>query len=115
MNRHSNDLRIRVVKHAKLNGKLKTAKLFKIARQTVYDWLELDRQGKLKEVVKYQTRKSKLDYSKIEEFVNQHPDLYYREIGEHFHTSDENIRKILKKLNYTVKKNKRYTVKRIKS
>jgi transposase len=114
MNRYSNDLRIRAVKYAKTHSKSDTLKAFKIARQTLYDWLKLDVQGKLEDVVRYQTKKSKLSYTEIEKFTNDNPDLYYHEIGNHFNTSDENIRRILKKLNFTVKKNKRSTRKQIK-
>lgn len=115
MNRHSNDLRVRAVKYAKTHNKSKAAKVFKIARQTIYDWLKLDSEGKLEEIIIYSTKKSKLDYTEIAEYTNNNPDLYYHEIGNHFNTSDENIRRILKKLNFTVKKNKRYTRKQIQN
>ena len=110
MFRRSNDLRLRVVEYVK-NGASKTSavKLFKVARQTIYEWLELDKKGELLKIDNYQTRVSKLDYDEIKKFIEQHPDFYYHEIGDHFGTSDENIRKICKKLQITVKKNKRYT------
>jgi len=115
MNRHSNDLRVRAVKYAKAHNKSKAVKVFKVARQTIYDWLKLDSEGKLENVVVYQTKKSKLNYIEIEKYTNDNPDLYYHEIGNHFNTTDENIRRILKKLNFTVKKNKRSTRKQTKT
>lgn len=109
MKRHSNDLRIRAVKFVKEgNSKSSAIKIFKIARQTIYDWIKLDSKGKLTEIREYPFRGSKVDYDELMKYVELNPDLYYHEIGQHFNTSDENVRKILKKLNYSVKKNKRY-------
>jgi transposase len=99
----------------KKGSKSAAVRNFGIGRQTVYDWLELDKQGKLLEVHVYPTKKSKLDYEEVRSYVDANPDFYYREIGEFFKTSGENIRRILKKLNYTVKKNKLSTGKQMKN
>jgi uncharacterized protein YjcR len=41
--------------------------------------------------------------------------MYYKEIGNHFGCSSENIRKILKKHKYTIKKNEQSTKRGIKT
>lgn len=116
MKRHPNALRTRVVEFVKANkSKVLASKTFKVARQTVYEWMRLDSLGSLLEVNNYITRKSKINIEELTDYVNQNPDLYYTEIATHFKSSKSEIHYLLKKLNYTVKKNKRSTRKEIKN
>jgi transposase len=96
------------------NSKSTAVRVFKVARQTIYSWLQLSKEGTLMEVNNYVSRRSKLNHEEVKEFVDSHSDWYYREIGDHFKVSPETIRRLLKKLNYTVKKNRRYTEKQMK-
>ena len=116
MKRHPNELRTRVVNFVKEgNSKSSAIKIFKIAKQTIYDWIKLDSNGKLTEINNYLTRKSKIDTVKLLDYVNNNPDLYYREIAEVFKSSKSEIQYLLKKEGITVKKNKRYIRKETKN
>lgn len=119
MSRHSNDLRKRVVDFFNSSQKIaktKTAKTFQISRQTLDDWLELDKEGKLFEVSPNKGGfASKIDTEELKLYFQRHPDAYDREAGIHFGASDETIRRIRHKLKITVKKNKPYTQKQMKN
>lgn len=117
MSRHSNDLRQRVVDYFnKGNLKTVTARTFKISRQTLDNWLELDKQGKLTEVKQYHRGfESKVNLSELKDYVDRHPDEYYHEIAEQFGIKREQARVLVKRLNYTVKKNKPFTKKQMKN
>lgn len=116
MNRHGNDLRERVIWEIRIWKSIKwTSEIFKVSRQTIYDWIELEKEWKLEEINNYKTRQSKLNYEEIKKYVEENPDLYNYEIAKHFGTSTENLRQILIKLNFTVKKNKRFTKKQMKT
>lgn len=117
MSRHSNDLRQRVVDYFnKGNLKTVTARTFKISRQTLDNWLELNKQGKLTEVKQYHRGfESKVNLSELKDYVDQHSDQYYHEIAEQFGIKREQARVLVKRLNYTVKKNKPSTKKQTKN
>jgi transposase len=107
MSRHSNDLRQRAVDFVKQgNTKTDAIKIFKIARQTLYDWLKLDKLGKLTTVKPFTgARKSKVSLLEFQTFLEQNPDLYYREIAKEFKISIPQACRLTRKLNFTVKKN----------
>ena len=57
-------------------------------------------------VVYPKTRKHrKFPPDELVKYVDKHPDAFLVEIGAHFGCSDEAVRKALKKLGYTRKKN----------
>jgi putative transposase len=113
MSRHSNDLRIRVVDFVKDGGsKLKASKLFKVARQTVFNWCKLDTENQLYRIIPRKPN-CKLDTDKVINYVNQNPDKYNFEIAKEFNCSTESIRQFLKRHKFSVKKNKRYSVNRM--
>jgi transposase len=115
MSRHSNDLRERVIQYYKeVKSKTKTIKVFKIARQTIYDWITKEEKGDLYTPTNYNRRVSKFNIPAILEYVKQNPDRYNYEIGEVFNCSPERIRMILKNNKITVKKNKQNTEKLVK-
>lgn len=117
MPRHSNDLRKRVITFFK-SGKTKseTIKTFQIARQTLYDWIELDKQDKLFVITPKQNGfKSKVNLEELKNYIDNHPDEYYKEIAKNFSVGAEQIRVLVtQKLGYTSKKNKHSTKKQIK-
>ena len=116
MRRYSNDLRERVMKEIKDWKKIKqTGKVFKVWRSTIYSWIELEKKWKLTEINNYVTRKSKLNYEEIKKYVEANPDLYNYEIAEKFGTSTENMRQILIKIWFTVKKSKHYIKREMKN
>ena len=115
MNRHSNDLRIRVISHVKnSNTVASTSRLFKVAISTIRKWVVEDNNNQLTTVKYYNPRKSKIDYHAFSNYIEQNPDKYYREIAEHFQCSKSLAHKLCHKLNITVKKNKPRLEKQIK-
>jgi transposase len=106
MFRYSNDLRHKVIDFLKSgNTKAETLRVFKIAKQTLYDWIKQDSLGTLEQKAQFHHGiKSRVDTEKLLEFVSKNPDLYYREIAVEFKVSKSQIHRILQRLNITVKK-----------
>jgi transposase len=114
MSRHSNDFRKAVITFFnKGNSKSSTIRVFGIARQTLYDWIKLNSAGGL-EVIRNGGGIPIYNHKAILTYVDAHPDAYNFEIANVFGCGAETVRMILKKYNYTVKKNKRYTVRVMK-
>lgn len=112
MNRHSNDLRIRVINHIKLDNTVAaTSRLFKVAISTIRKWVIEDKLGNLTKVNHYRNKTSKIDYDQFVKLIEANPDLYYREIADHFHCSISLAHKLCTKLDITVKKNRQATEK----
>jgi transposase len=87
------------------NSKTKTSNTFKISRPTIDLWLKLDKEGKLDEVKDFHRGKtSGVDLVEFQEYINQNPDKYYREIGENFNIGKSHAQRLAVKLNITVKK-----------
>jgi len=119
MTRYNNNFRQKVINYLNSDqkpSKSEVIKIFQIARQTLYDWIKLDKQGKLFEITPKQNGcKSKVDLDELKKYVDEHPDEYYHEIAEHFSVGDEQIRLLVKnKLGYTSKKNKQSIEKQTK-
>ena len=69
-----------------------TCKVFKISETTLTRWINKEKEGKL-------------GYpEKLIKYIEKHPDAYLVEIAEEFNCSECAIRKALKKLNITRKK-----------
>lgn len=112
MNRHSNDLRIRVVNHVKNNNTVaSTSRLFNVSISTIRFWMVQDKDNTLPIVKESNPRSSRIDYEAFTAFIEENPDKYYREIAEHFKCSRSFAHKLCKKLLITVKKNKQHTKK----
>lgn len=109
MARYSNDLRKKVIEYIKLgNTKENTIKTFNISRDTIFKWIKLDNQNKLFVIDKTpRGRKSRVDIIKLEECLEQNPDIYYTELAKVFNISKSQIHNIVIKLGYRNKKNKR--------
>jgi len=117
MSRHSNDLRQRVIDfYHKEENKLLTSKVFSISRPTLDSWLELDKTDKLFEIKQYHHgRISKISLKELKTFVDKHPDMYYKEIANHFPLQRSQIQVLVKdKLGYTIKKNEQSTKRPVK-
>jgi len=114
MSRHSNDLRKRAIAFFKSNKtKSETIKTFQIARQTLYDWIELEKQSKLFDILpKKNGFKSSVDLAELKKYIDENPDKYYHEIALKFGVKKSQIQRIVtQKLGYTSKKNKQFTEK----
>jgi transposase len=117
MSRHSNDLRQRALDFFKSNkSKTTTAKTFQISRDTLDSWINLDEKGLLHEVrTGGKGVASKVDLKKLEEYVDNNPDKYYREIAKEFGIKKSQAQRLVtNKLGYTSKKNRKSIVKQMK-
>lgn len=105
MKQYSNDFRKKVVEYyEKCANKSKTAETFSISRKTVIDWVKLEKDGKLYEYKKPIGQKSKVDTEKLEEYIINNPQAYYREIGEKFRISTSEAQYLAVKLGFKIKK-----------
>ena len=108
---YSTDLRIRVL--AEYNKgilkKKEIAQLFQIDVKTVYNWARQQSvTGEIKPKIGYQKGHSHkiTDLKKFKEFIVSNPNLSLKELGLKWdNVSRETIRRGLRKINYTFKKN----------
>ena len=99
---YSVDFRKRVVAFVQEGGsKAEAARLFKINRTCVYDWLSRDNL----EPKKHSRRKRKLDWEALERHVEAQPDLLLRERAAHFAVHPNAIWYALTQIRLSHKKN----------
>lgn len=118
MPRYNNKFRQKVINYLKSEekpSKTQVMKVFQIARQTLYDWIDLDKQGKLFDITpKKSGFTSSVNLVELKKYVDKHPDQYYSEIAKNFSVGAEQIRILVRdKLGYTSKKNKQSTERQI--
>ena len=104
---YSKDLRIRVVNRVKESKELhqQIADNFGIGVATLRRWIQLYKEtGSVEHKVPVVTRPRKVDYKKIQKFVEKNPDKTLKEIGERFKISAFASHKIIRKLCITYKK-----------
>ena len=104
---YSKDLRIRVVNRVKESKELhqQIADNFGIGVATLRRWIQLYKEtGSVEHKVPVVTRPRKVDYKKIQKFVEKNPDKTLKEIGERFKISAFASHKIIRKLGITYKK-----------
>ena len=115
---YSLDLRERAVA-AVQRGMQKTSvcKLFNIGRQTLYSWLDLEKeQGHLAAKTGFQKGHSHgiKDLDKFREFVDLHPDYTQEEIAQHYSVGSSTIGRAMVKIGYSRKKRAKHTPKEVK-
>lgn len=99
---YSIDLRKRVVEFVEAGGsKVEAAARFSVHRQTIYQWLGRD----VLTPKKHGERRRKIDKKALQKEVEQNPDMTLRERAAKFGVCPEAIRKSLKKLGISHKKN----------
>ena len=109
MNARSLDLRKRAI--AYLNAgytQRETAEHFAISQSSVKRWVRLLRTTGTLKVTPTPRSPHKLFLEPLKEYLDAHPDAFYREIAEQFHCSTYAVCKAVHKLGYTRKKNKRF-------
>lgn len=79
--------------------------VFKVYPDTIREWEALLAGGSLEPNYPLCRKKRKLPDEELILYINEHPDAFLFEIGDHFNSSGEAVRKALKKLNITLKKN----------
>jgi transposase len=102
---YSEDYRKRVLEYsAEGHTPSEIRKVFKVEPKTLRDWKARQQQGNLKPNYPKTRKPRKLPPADLIHYVEEHPDAFLEEIGEHFHCSSEAVRKALKKLKITRKK-----------
>jgi hypothetical protein len=104
---YSRDLRIRVVNRVKESKELhqQIADNFGIGVATLRRWIKLYKEtGSVEHKVPAVTRPRKVDYEKVQKFVEKNPDKTLKEVGERFKISAFATHKIIRKLGITYKK-----------
>jgi transposase len=77
---------------------------FKIHPSTLRDWEARYMAGNLEPNYAKDRKKRKLPTDELISYVEENPDAFLKEIGEHFGCSHAAVHKALKKLNITLKK-----------
>jgi len=82
-------------------------KVFKVGITTIKEWKKLQAEtgGLLKRELNRGFKK--IDPEKLKAYNDEHPDAYLKEIAEEFECDESAIRKALRKLKITRKKNER--------
>lgn len=97
--------------------KTSVCKLFNICRQTLYSWLDLEKeQGHLAAKTGFQKGHSHgiKDLDKFREFVDLHPDYTQEEIAQHYSVGSSTIGRAMVKIGYSRKKRAKHTPKEVK-
>ena len=104
---YGEDLRIRVVSRVK-DGKeshQEVADIFDVGVATLRRWIKLYKDtGSLAHMVPTVTRPRKVDYKKVQKFIEKNPDKTLKEIGKKFKVTDKAVWYITKQLGITYKK-----------
>ena len=99
---YSVDLRKRVVEYIKQGGKkTDAAKIFKVSRWCVYDWLEREEL----EPIKVERRNGKLDWEALARHVEEYPDALIRERAAEFGVAYNAVWYALQQMKISYKKN----------
>ena len=95
-----------VLRHmAKGNSQEATAKLFGVGTTTIKAWRKLLAATGSLEKKPLKRGHKKIPPDELRAYILAHPDAYLSEIGVHFNCTDEAIRKALRKVKITRKKN----------
>ena len=108
---YSNDLRGKVIAYLQAGHTQREARdVFHISLTAINRWNQLYKTtGKLEDKKPCRTFK-KLEPTKLQAYVDEHPDAYLNEIGEAFDCSDTAVLKAFKRLGITRKKRRSVTV-----
>lgn len=77
---------------------------FKVYHSTIRDWETRLAAGTLRAAYPKTRKPRKLPLDELARYIDEHPDAFLNEIGEHFSCSGEAVRKALKKMKITRKK-----------
>ena len=83
--------------------------VFKVHAGTIRDWETRMMAGSLKPIYPKTRKPRKLPPGELAKYVEEHPDAFLKEIGDHYNCSAEAVRKALKKLKITRKKRRSTT------
>jgi transposase len=80
-------------------------KVFKVGASTIWEWRKLYEETGSLEKRELKRSFKKVDPEKLALYIKEHPDAYLKEIAKFFQCDESAIRKALKKLKITRKKN----------
>lgn len=102
---YSVDMRERVIQFIKEGGtKTEAAQLFKLSRQTIYNWThKLESRGTLEDPPPRREWK-KIDPEKLKALIKENPDATQKELAQHFNVHQTAIMYALSRLKITRKK-----------
>jgi transposase-like protein len=102
---YDKEFKLQVLKHLEAgNTQEATAKLFGIGTTTLKRWKWQNGDGMSLEPKKRERKARKLPRECLRVYVENHPDAYLQEIGEHFGCTGEAVRRALKAMNITRQK-----------
>jgi transposase len=104
---YGEDLRIRVVNRVKdgQESHQQIADIFDVGIATLRRWIKLHKDtGSVAHIVPTRTRPRKVDYKKVQKFIEKNPDKTLKEIGKKFKVTDKAVWYITKQLGITYKK-----------
>jgi len=102
---YSEDFRRRTIEYRREDHTLaEVYAAFKVYPGTIRDWEARMTAGTLKPQYPKTRKPRKLPPDELAKFVEENPDAFLAEIGDHFNCSAEAVRKALKKLKITLKK-----------
>lgn len=82
-------------------SKVEASKIFKVSRDTIYRWLQLDN---IAPKPPPKIRHRKIDKAALARHVEDYPDLYLRERAAHFNVQISSMHSALRTLGYRKKK-----------
>ena len=99
---YSTDLRERVIEYIEAGNTLKDAcQIFKVSRQTIYQWRKLkNATGSLEKKI-YKHGAIKLNDKELIEYVRANPDLHQKDYAVRFNMSPSGICRAFKRLHIT--------------
>ena len=104
---YSDDLRRAALKYydSKLISQQQVCSIFDISLRTFSNWIRLRKQGNYSRRANQKKKgATKIDESKLKQYIQEHPDAYNHEIGEHFGVHGTTIYYACKRLGITRKK-----------
>lgn len=104
---YSKDFKLRVIEYYGEKGLTKTLEVFKIATETLYKWVDQYIMTGNLENKKWECKQRKINLEELEKYISkpENAEKFLYEIAKDFNCSGEGIRKALKKIGYTNKKN----------
>ena len=103
---YSEDFRLKVLDYISSgHGKADASRVFKISRQTIYSWLEIQASTGGVAIQRKSKAPSKIQAEVLEAYIDKNPDAYLYEIGKEFDVSASGVLRALKRLKISRKKN----------
>ena len=111
---YSLDLRKKVMKYREKHSLRKTRETFGISVSTISDWEKLQEENGSLDKRSLKRTFKKIDPVELAEIIVEQPDIYLRELADHFNCTETAVFYALENQNITLKKLKSVIVKQMK-